>query len=572
MINENQSNWTNQEYLYQINNKDFLFCLSYSNSHLTIVLETPNETNYWRGNWKANDLEEMTRKAKSHKSFEVFTKMLISGLTKESDIVKLDLLNYSDLEKMKQNKSNLNSSNATNNMNTSTTTETSSKSNDKFLIVKYMTDFEYSQYPLRLNYMDELDISLLTKTISRLRKNLIKGKNSGVTQSISNIDISDYDGKLLKEVDELKYENTQLKGKLKLIESHRQSGAVENDEYIKSVSTIKVEYDNYKGHTENKLKLLCKTIEELKGKLSSKEENMNSTHQKHDENLKNKIHDLEEKNQKLSELIVNERNKGKEYIDNQNVEYVNTVKELQFMKENERKLKVKITQLEKDLEQANKQMKYATYGSLKGDKNSKTGTPKSNYSYKNYSVKSGNYSVGKNSVYSGRSGGSYYSGKASRGPASNYSGSSAGGSKNSYNMVRKNPFDKKVDLKGLNSKKYSEYKVKASPNYSRTSDNRSTSNSKKSYGYSSNNKTQAVRSKYNPPPKSISSKNPVSSIYKKPTGSTSVGASKRNNQTYATSNKPKMNNFMTGDTSGTTGTDVASRLEKLGHLINKVKK
>jgi len=573
---------TESDYLYQINGKEFIFSINLTNTNLSIVLETPNETNYWYGNFEATMLEEMTRKAKSHKTFEVFSKMLISGLTKESEIVKLELLNYSDLEKMKQSKTNLNSSSNTN-TNTSTTTLTdNNKINDKFLVVKYFTDFEHSQYPLRLVFVKEPDYNLLSKTIKRLRKNKRLG------QSI------ELDSNFTKEIDDIKSENISLKGKLKLIESHRQSGAVENDEYIRSVSTIKEEFENYKGHAENKMKILVKTIEELKNKVNSQSDNINSSHQKVEESLRKKINDLEIKNEKLGELLITERGKGKEYIDNQNAEFINTVKELQFMKENEKKLKVKINQLEKELEQANKQMKYATYGTLKSDKNKVTGTPKSTYSYNKYSVKSNNNS-NKGSVYSGKI--SNYSGKVSNysgrvsnytGKSSNYSGSA--GSKNSFNYnIKKNPFDKKVDLKGLNSKKYSEYKVKASPTYSKkSSDSRSYSNSKNPTYNNYNSKTNAIKSTYTNNKYSSGvynnnnvKSNTINNNYKKTgsvtsekklsqyTSSTTNRTNTNNISTIPKKEPPKSNNYLSNDNKGT---DVTSRLEKLEQLINKTKK
>lgn len=555
------------EYLYQINGKEFIFTINITTNFLSIILETPNETNYWCGNFEATMLEEMTRKAKSHKTFEVFSKMLISGITKESEIVTVELLDYADLEKMKQSKNSLNNS-SNNNTSTSTITD-NNKINDKFLVVKYFTDFEHSQYPLRLVFAKEPDSSLMKRTIKRLRK----------VKRIGQVQTLEYDSNInsTKEMEDLRAENLLLKSKIKLIESHRQSGAVENDEYIKSVSTIKEEFENYKGHAENKMKILIKTIEELKSKVNSQNDNMNNKFIKQEEILKKKILDLELKNEKLGEIVVSERSKGKEYIDNQNVEFTNTIKELQFVKENEKKLKVKISQLEKELDQANKQIKYATCGNLKTDK-SKMGTPKSNYSYKS-SVKSNS---GKGSVYSGKA--SYYSGKNSNysGKASNYTGKTSNYSGYGYKgNVKKNPFDKKVDLKGLNSNKYSEYKVKSSPNWSKGSnDNRSTSNSKKSK-YVPN--TNVVRSNYISS-KSPSSKNtnnaysnrkPISTTGtsdKKPYQHTS-NINKHNNITNISSipkreQPPRTNNYLSNEKGGT---DVTSRLEKLKQLINKTK-
>ena len=98
------------EYNITLNNIDYILYLGFNEKTLELVLETEKETNYWKGNFESNYIEDMTLKAGSSKSFQVFLKMLQSALTNDSNSVKLDILGFSDLEQMRNKQ--LNSSNS----------------------------------------------------------------------------------------------------------------------------------------------------------------------------------------------------------------------------------------------------------------------------------------------------------------------------------------------------------------------------------------------------------------------------------------------------------------------------
>ena len=417
----------NIEYNLTFNNIDYIFYLSTSDLNLTISLEQASETLYWNGIFDARYLEEITNKAGSPKSFEVFIKMLMSGLANESDNVLVDLLSYKDLEMMRNKKTNNTSGN---NLNESgSMNQDLSIINKKYLIISYTNEFEKVHYPLPLSFILQPDISHTLRTIERLKKlnqkissqnpnnnNSFSLSNRGnITSAASNINNSIIN---IKEIEELKNENQNLKNKVKLLESQRKLGAVENDEFLRNYTGIKEEYDAYKEESEHKIKLLARTIEDLKLKINYNidsaafdEEGTNDNKKSNKiEKLYKTISELEEKLIKADEIVIKERKTAAQYIDEKNREMEKIKKEIFFMKENEKKLKVKINQLEKDLELLNKKTNYSA--------NSKTKSVKSNYSYKS-SVKSSS-------------------------SKSNYS-------KESVNSKASNPYDK---FKGLYNKNY----------------------------------------------------------------------------------------------------------------------
>jgi len=442
----------NIEYNLTFNNIDYILYLSTNDINLTISLEQASETLYWNGIFDARYLEEITNKAGSPKSFEVFIKMLMSGLANESENVLVDLLSYKDLEMMRNKKTN---NTGGNNLNESSSmNQDLSIINKKYLIISYTNEFEKVHYPLPISFILQPDITYTLRTIERLKKlnqkissqnpnnNSFSLSNRGnITPASSNINNSIIN---IKDIEELKNENQNLKNKVKLLESQRKLGAVENDEFLRNYSGIKEEYDSYKDESESKIKLLAKTIEDLKLKINY---NIDSTYLNDEgandnkkinkiEKLLKTISELEEKLIKADEIVIKERKTAAQYIDDRNREMEKIKKEIFFMKENEKKLKVKINQLEKDLELANKKTNYSV--------NSKTKSVKSNYSYKS-SVKTSS-------------------------SKSNYS-------KESVNSKASNPYDK---FKGLYNKNYQPFNF--------FNKNKSKANSIKSGSYAGSSK------------------------------------------------------------------------------------
>lgn len=560
----------NFEYYLNFNNVDYVLYLSTVNDSLKIHLEKAEESLYWKIELEAKYIEEMTNKAGSYKSFPVFLKMFMSALAQESNTVFVDLMSYKDLEQMRMKKTQMNSLNMSSggssmndSMNMNNSLSDPLKINKKYFIMSYTNEFEKVHYPLPLQFLPTPEPEMLLKTIERMRK-IISNKNS----NSSTINI--------KEIEEVKQENLNLKNKIKLLESNRKMGAVENEEFIRSFTGIKDEYENYKQIAENKIRFLAQTIEDLKAKVNS--QNANNTHTVVENSQY--IKELESKLEKASEIVITERKQGQSFIDEKIREIDRLQKELHFMKENEKKLKVKINQLEKDLDIANKKNIY-NINKLQGGKSKLyNSTPKSNYSYKSNSIKS---------VYSNVS-----------------SKKSAAGSttSNIKKNLQANPYNK---FKGLYNKNYSPFKFfdknKTSSNKSNKSVKSNSSvisggsnisSSKKNFTpYKKTTKPSFTKPGYNIP-KVYTSKNKstTSSIYSKqkvgasnfnkgkssPMNSTVKTTSKPGSgscQPSSNNNQPQTNNYLNipvqNNSNSNKENELAALVDEKAKIVNRIK-
>ena len=327
------------EFVYTFNDITYLIYIKATPTDLSITLETLNQTNYWHGNWEANEIEEISIKAKSHKTYQVFTKMLKSALTQDSRIVKLELLSYSDLQDLKK----VNELSLTENKYKiqDPTSEESlrvdpSKVKTKYLIIKYNTEFEVTQFPLRLLYVDKPTDFFTSRTIKRLRLN---AKTT-----------DDLDKNSRLEFEELKTQVTVLKGKIKLLECSRQNGAVENEEFLSSINKIKNDFDKYIIESDQKILSLNKTLTDTKHKMGKQIEKLNASMKTQEEEYKNKLLEAEEKYNKLGDKMAANNEKNQKLMDEDKEDFINMVNEIQHQKEVEKKLLKRITRLENEIE------------------------------------------------------------------------------------------------------------------------------------------------------------------------------------------------------------------------------
>jgi len=396
----------NIEYNLTFNNVEYILYLSVIDDCLKLNLEQVDESLYWKAEYEGKYIEEITNKAGSYKSFQVFIKMLMSALSKESESVVIDLLSFKDLEQMKIKKMQANSlkdsynysesgisfNTAKMNLNTLSNTNDPIKMNKRYFIISYSNEFEKVHYPIPLQIMSTPDHEILFRTIQRMKKqnnpNISYSKNSGIYPNNSNTQVINF-----KEFEELKTENQNFRNKIKLLESQRKMGAVENEEFIRMQLSVKEEYEKYKTAAEAKMKLLVQTVEELKNKLNAYNTNNLSNSKENDQ--MNYIKELEAKLEKASEIVINERRLGQSFIDEKIKEIEKLKKEINSLKEEEKKYKVKINQLEKDLEIENRRniyelnnLKNKNYSSTMNSKKSfKSNSVRSNISNSNASSK-----------------------------------------------------------------------------------------------------------------------------------------------------------------------------------------
>lgn len=372
--------------------------ISKETREIALFLELSNELKYWTGIFTEKDILKLTSKAKSEKTFKIFAEMFSSAISDESDAVSLDILDSDDIEKLRRSRQ-------TKDLQDSTMSIIAS--DVRYLVLNYHSDFDRVSYPLKLPSNTNPDMKLLARTFNRIRA-------KAVSQVIPAINFD--------EIEKIKSENIKLKNKIILLETERQSGAVDNESTSKELEKIRTEFNEYREETERKNKFMVSTIEELKSKLK----------------LVNNLADKKgktEKNEDLAEIVLEERIKYTEEIER--VERLNEelLSELKKEKEMVKQQRVAMKKLKDDLEIAEKRYKLAAFGSVK--KGTVYSSAKSVKSYQ--SVKSKNSAVSKGSINS----------KAS------YNSKNSEMSKKSYNTAssKASYYSRKTFNSGVNSMK-----------------------------------------------------------------------------------------------------------------------
>jgi len=426
-------------------NKEYYIYLQKLKDSIYISIESEDDKDilYWKKNLENQTIRETTSQMGSFKSLEAFTEMLIEGLSKKNNnLVSIDFCSLNEIRELAGNDNNQNAKE-----------ENSIK---KYLVIMN-NKYERIVYPIQMDYLGPNGTpDQLKTTIRRIRKN--KNNQENIKKLNFNLLVE-------KEKNEkLRRENENLTTKIKLLNEGRQLGAVDNDGIYKNYTELQEKYETYKMNTNNKIKILNKTIEELKE--AQFKESQTNFHK--NEIKKNKIQDLQQKINQNSEAFYQESKQYAKIIEERNREIDNLQKEIRKYIENERQMKVKISNLEKELEKEKRETNYYRYGNY---------TPKTSKSYKsNYSGSSyKNTSTNKRSLSNTNA--SYL--KKNLIPSKyKYRAYKPFASNKYTNYNYKNRYGNNLSYKSNNSNRYSN---------SRKSYGSGTSNSsKKKYGYSKN--------------------------------------------------------------------------------------
>ena len=323
--------------------------------YITIETEEENEIFYWKKNLENETIKETTSQMGSIKTLKEFSQMLFDGLSKKNNSITIDFCSLNEIRELAGNEN----------------PNVKNENNIKKYLVLMSTKNERIVYPIQMDYLgSNANVDLLKNTIKRIKKN----KNNS-----ENIKKLNYNLLIEKEKNEkLRKENEDLNTKIKLLNEGRQLGAVDNDDIYKNYSELQEKYETYKMNTDNKIKSLNKAIEELKE--TQFKESQTNFHK--NEIKRNKIQDLQQKINQNSEAFYQESKQYAKIIEERNREIENLQKEIRKYIENEKQMKVKIANLEKDLEKEKRETNYYRYGNY---------TPKTSKSYKsNYSGSSKN--------------------------------------------------------------------------------------------------------------------------------------------------------------------------------------
>jgi hypothetical protein len=341
------------EFRIDFSHKEYYIYLQIKKESIYITIETEIENSeilYWKKNLESQTIKEITSQMGSSKSFESFRDMLIEALSRKNNLVTIDFCSLNEIKELAGNEN----------------TNTKSENDIKKYLVIMSNKSEKLVYPIQMDYLGTNgSVDLLKNSIRRIKKS--KFGNENIKKLHNNI-------LLEKEKNErLRKENENLNTKIKLLNEGRQLGAVENDDIYKNYSELQEKYETYKMTSDNKIKALNKTIEELKE--TQFKETKNNFHK--NEIKRNKIQDLQQQIDKNSEAFYQESRQYAKIIEEKNREIENLRKEIRKYIENERQMKVKLVNLEKELEKERRETDYYRYGSR---------TPKTTKSFKsNYS-------------------------------------------------------------------------------------------------------------------------------------------------------------------------------------------
>ena len=340
------------EFTAEFSKKEYYIYIQIKKDTIFIGIETDeenNETIYWKKNLDNQIIEETTSQMGSTKSLKSFSAMILEGLSKKNNAIKIDFCSLNEIRELAGNDNQ---------------TYKNESSIKKYLVIMNIKE-EKILYPIQMDYLGINGTSELLKlSIKRIKKNSYNNNIKKLQNSV--LIEKEKNERLKKEIDNL---NT----KIKLLNEERQLGAVENDDIYKNFTELQEKFETYKMNSENKIKNLNKTIEELKE--NQFRESQNNFHK--NEIKKNKIQDLQQKINENSEAFYQESRLYAKKIDDNMREIENLKKEIRKYIENEKQMKVKIINLEKELEKEKRETNYYRYGNY---------TPKTSNSYKsNYS-------------------------------------------------------------------------------------------------------------------------------------------------------------------------------------------
>ena len=326
-----------EEYIINIQTKQDL---------LIITIELESKGLYWSKNLDSKTLSEITSQMGSYKSLKVFTDMLIQALSKKNDSLSLNFCSLNEIQQL-SGVNDIESNNSENNI-------------KKYLMMIY-TSFEKVVYPIQMEFLNNNpNKELLQRTIRRLKNKISDLKNNSLNSNMTSFNQNNYSYSEnipinYNEFERLKKENENLNNKIKVLQNKSA-----NDDIFKKYNELSERYETYKKMMENKMNILVTSLEELK-----ENEKQNVIKEKEKGKKNSKITELEKKLEISSEQLLNERKQNKRIIDDKNREIDSLKKEIKSLKESEKTYKVKISNLEKELE---RERKGTAYYNKKGDR------------------------------------------------------------------------------------------------------------------------------------------------------------------------------------------------------------
>ena len=322
---------------------EYIINVQTKSDSINITIELEKKSLYWYKTLDSKTLSDITSQMGSYKSLKVFSDMLIQALSKKNDSLSLNFCSLNEIQQLSGNND----------------FQVNNENNIKKYLMMIYTSFEKVVYPIQMEYLGtNANKDLLLRTINRLKNKINKletlSQNNTNNNSFNSIESNfpvNYN-----EFERLKKENLNLINKINEMQKNNLSQNNNSDIYKKYVD-LSSEYSNYKKTMDNKMKLLINSLEDLK---QSEIQNQSLNYSNNTSNNKNNnvIKELEKQLSLTNDMLLDERKQNSKIIEDKNREIDYLKKELKSSKETEKTYKVKISKLEKELEQEKKETAY----------------------------------------------------------------------------------------------------------------------------------------------------------------------------------------------------------------------
>mmetsp|Transcript_34639 Transcript_34639/g.60915 ORF Transcript_34639/g.60915 Transcript_34639/m.60915 type:complete len:434 (-) Transcript_34639:35-1336(-) len=306
---------------------EHLVTMHYNDTELIIEVEEVKSGHKWGGRYSLQYIEEITRKTGSFKKFSTFVKMLQTALDGGTVTVSADFLSQQDLEIYKKSRAQ---------------TAPQVTQTRRYLIVTYAVEFDCVRYPLPLIY-DEPTTETLQQTLDRLAQELA-GIKSG------------QDAELL----EMAKENEVLSSQLSKLRHHQTVAASrkpqpEIEGLITTKKSLEEERRQLEAYKNSSLSELRKRSTELEGELNYLSKELDSLLSEAERRAERK--EKAGKTRHEMQSLQGDCARTSNSVNSLKRELGAVTDRLFKLREAEERQKLKVSQLESDLEAAIKESK-----------------------------------------------------------------------------------------------------------------------------------------------------------------------------------------------------------------------
>ncbi|CDW86326.1 UNKNOWN [Stylonychia lemnae] len=284
-----------QNLAFNNSNQDFVISIEASEERLTLIVEDRFDINTWRGDFTSKYLEEITRKTGKERTYQTFLQMLIGTIQNQKGFSQfyVDLLGFQELQLLKAKRSG-------DDYNNQSQMPPNVKNNKKYLILTHLMNGQKVHYPLPLNPVETgtylMDKETMKRMVKRMSQTLGEFRNMNSTGGMSqqnqsngfnqttgtmNSNFGRQTAKEFFSKENLMHpaveENAQLKKKLQQLEQAKVlGGAVSLNNLHVEKKKIEQDFQSYQNITIKEIKKLKNLQLELKRRIDETQNEIKS--------------------------------------------------------------------------------------------------------------------------------------------------------------------------------------------------------------------------------------------------------------------------------------------------------